>query len=423
MKSNRKEDFIVGIDVGTSKVATLVAQKNTGSNNEKLDQSFDIIGVGLSANVSMRKGTVVDLEDTISSISASLEEAERMSGIPIERAIVALGGDHIEGANSTGVIAISGENGEVTQTDVDRVIEATKAISQPTNREMLHIIPRLYTIDGQGGIKDPLGLTGIRLEIDAHVIAGSTPAIKNLTKCVYQAGVDIEDLVYSGLASTYAMLSKKQKEIGAALIDIGAGTTDVVIIEEGEVLHSTTIPLGSANITNDIAIGLKTSIPVAEAVKIKHGNCLPDAVSEHDRIDLSEFDAKEDQEASHRYLAEIIEARMSEILLLVKEELKKVNRDGMLPAGAVFVGGGAKLSDLVGLAKETLRLPSALGTPSIELTGFADKVTDPSYAAAIGILIYGLEHSNRGRVSFNQAAAAAGGAPRRIKDWFKQFIP
>lgn len=414
--AKNKSDFLVGLDVGTSKVATLVAQKN--ENN-----SFDIIGVGLSANSSMRKGTVVDLEDTISSISASLEEAERMAGIPIERALVALGGDDIEGLNSTGVIAISGENGEVTQADVDRAIEATKAIAQPTNREMLHILPRLYTIDGQGGIKDPIGLTGIRLEVDAHVIAGSVPAIKNLTKCVYQAGVDIEDLVYGGLASTYSMLTKKQKEIGVALIDIGAGTTDVVVIEEGDVLHSATIPLGSANVTNDVAIGLKTSIAVAESVKIKHGSCLPDAVSEHERIDLSEFDEKEDQEASHRYLAEIIEARMSEILLLVKEELKKVNRDGMLPAGAVLVGGGAKLSGIVGLAKETLRLPSAVGTPSIELTGFADKVSDPSFAASIGLIIYGLSHNYETKGFYNPPASAANSAPNKIKDWFKQFIP
>lgn len=414
--SKNKSDFIVGLDVGTSKVATLVAQKND-------NDTFDIIGVGNAANSSMRKGTVVDLEDTISSISASLEEAERMAGIPIERALVALGGEHIQGSNSTGVIAISGENGEVTQTDVERVIEATKAISQPTNREMLHIIPRLYTVDGQGGIKDPIGLTGIRLEVDAHVISGSTPAIKNLTKCVYQAGVDIEDIIYSGLASTYSMLTKKQKEIGVALLDIGAGTTDVVVVEEGDILHTATIPLGSANVTNDVAIGLKTSIAVAEAVKIKHGSCLPDVVSEHDRIDLAEFDPKEDQEASHRYLAEIIEARMSEILLLVKEELKHINRDGMLPAGAILVGGGAKLSGLVNLAKETLRLPSALGSPSIDLTGFVDKVSDPSYATAIGLIIYGLGHPGKSKGFFNPTASSVGSAPGKIKEWFRQFIP
>ncbi|MBU2595273.1 cell division protein FtsA [Patescibacteria group bacterium] len=421
--SKNKSDFIIGLDVGTSKVATLVAQKNSRDDYTKHNDSFDIIGVGLSANNSMRHGAVVDLEDTISSISASLEEAERMAGIPIERAIVAIGGDHIDGSNSTGVIAISGENGEVAPTDVERVIEATQAISQPTNREMLHIIPRLYTVDGQGGIKDPIGLTGIRLEVEAHVVVGSVPVIKNLTKCVYQAGVDVEDLVYGGLASTYSMLSKKQKEIGVALIDIGAGTTDLVVVEEGDILLSAAIPLGSANITNDVAIGLKTSIAVAEAVKIKHGSCLPDQVSDHDRIDLSQFDPKEDQEASKRYLAEIIEARMSEILLLIKEELKSINRDGMLPAGAVLVGGGAKLSGVVGLSKETLRLPSALGVPSIELTGFVDKVSDPSYAAAIGLIIYGLDHFPQNKGLFNPSPSAVSRAPGKIKEWFKQFIP
>jgi cell division protein FtsA len=417
MNKRNKQDFIVGLDIGTSKVATIVAQKNEGI-------GFDIIGIGLSPNSSMRHGTVVDLEDTISAISSSLEEAERMAGIPIEHVLVAIGGDHIQSANSKGVIAVSGDNGEVGGEDLERVIEAAKAISQPTNREMLHVIPRLYTVDGQGGIKDPIGMTGIRLEVEAHVISGSTPAIKNLTKCIYQAGLEIEELVYSGLAASESMLSKKQKEIGAVLVDIGAGTTDVAVFEESDVIHSATIPLGSANITNDIAIGLKTSILVAEAVKIKHGTCAPDKISDVDRIDLTEFDKREEQEASKKYLGEIIEARMSEILSMVKEELKSINRDGMLPAGVILCGGGAKLEGLVELAKETLRLPACVGSPVVELTGLVDKMKDPSYAASIGLILYGLTRPKESRSIFSvPAVSGVGNAPAKIRDWFRQFIP
>ncbi len=417
MNKRNKQDFIVGLDVGTSKVATIVAQKNEGI-------GFDIIGIGNAPNSSMRKGTVVDLEDTISAISSSLEEAERMAGIPIEHVLVAIGGDHIQSTNSKGVIAVSGENGEVGNADLERVIEAAKAISQPTNREMLHVIPRFYTVDGQGGIKDPIGMTGIRLEVEAHVISGSTPAMKNLTKCIYQAGLEIEELVYSGLAASESMLSKKQKEIGAVMVDIGAGTTDVVVFEESDVIHSGTIPLGSANITNDIAIGLKTSIPVAEAIKIKHGTCAPDKISDVDRIDLSEFDKREEQEASKKYLGEIIEARMSEILSLVKEELKAINRDGMLPAGAILCGGGAKLEGLVELSKETLRLPASIGAPVIELTGLVDKMKDPSYATSIGLILYGLTRPKKSRGIFSvPAVSGVGNTPAKIRDWFKQFIP
>jgi len=417
MSKKSSKDIIIGLDVGTSKVATIV-----GNPNEEM--GFDVIGIGTAPNTAMRKGTVIDLEDTISAISASLEEAEKMSGYRIENAILAAGGDHIKSADSKGVIAVSGDNGEVGIDDIERVIEAAKSITQPTNREMLHIMPRLYTVDGQSGVKDPLGLTGIRLEVEAHVISASTPALKNLTKCVEQAGVNIMGLVYSGIASANSMLSKKQKEIGVVLADIGAGTTDLVVCEEGEVIHSATLPVGSMNITNDIAIGLKTSIATAEAVKLKYGVCKPDAVSDHERINLTDFDKNEEQEASQKYLAEIIEARMAEILSLIKEELKSVNKDGMLPAGAVFCGGGAKLGGLVDLSKEILRLPSSVGTPIIELTGFVDKVIDPSYATVIGLIQQALKEPIKRDGFFSMPkVTSASATPNKIRDWFKQFIP
>ena len=258
------KSMICSLDIGTNKIATLVGQK-------KESGEIEISGFGLSPSSGVRKGMVTDIEETISAISASLEEAERMAGTPLEKAILSVGGVQISSANSKGVIAVSRADGEISEDDLMRVIEAAKAVSLPANREILHVIPRIYTVDGQDGVKDPVGMTGIRLEVDAHVVSASTPCIKNLTKCVYQAGLDIEELVFSGIATSSAFLSKQQQEIGAAVIDIGAATTTMAVFEEGNILHSAVLPVGSDHITNDIAIGLRTSIDVAEQIKIKNG--------------------------------------------------------------------------------------------------------------------------------------------------------
>lgn len=379
-----KQNVILGLDIGTTKVAACVGSYQEGT--------IDIIGVGKSPNSGLRKGMVSDIEDTVSAISAVLEETERMAGIPLTSACIGIGGAHINCINSKGVIAVSRADGEISSADVERVIDAAKAVAMPTNREILHVIPKTFYIDGEGGIKDPIGMTGIRLEVEAHVIGGSTSAIKNLTKCANQAGLEINDIVFSPLAIAKTLLSKKQKEIGVLLIDFGAGTTSITVFEEGDILHCAVLPVGSMHITNDIAIGLRTSLEVAEKIKLKYASVLVDKIRDSEKIDLSNFDPQEEEKVSRKYVAQIIEARLSELFSMIKDELRKIGKDGMLPAGAVFTGGGSKLEGLIDFSKEYLRLPAQIGYPMLEISGMVDKLDDPIYTTSVGLMLWGLEN-------------------------------
>lgn len=387
----------------------------------KREQGIDIIGIGSSVSNGLRQGLVIDVEETVSSITAALEEAERMSGVNIQSAIVSINGTHISSDISKGVIAVSRADGEITENDIGRVIEAAKAMPAVPNKEIIHIIPKNYVVDGQGGIKDPVGMSGIRLEVETQVISGSINAIKNIAKCVSQAGLNMDELVYAPLATSKILLSKRQKELGVALIDIGSNTTSLTVFEEGDILHTTVLPIGSAHITNDIAIGLRTTIDVAEAIKIKHGSALPEKVAERGIIELSKFDKNESSVAEAKYVAEIIEARLNEIFLMIKDELRKVGREGLLPAGVILTGGGAKTDSVVELAKETLRLPAQIGLPVSEISGMIDKVEDPIYATAVGLLAWGADYTNmpkQGRSDIGSSEIVS-----KIKNMFKHFLP
>ncbi len=408
-----KKSMICALDIGTSKIVTIVGQK-------KESGEIEVSGVGLADSNGVRKGMITDIEETISAISASLEKAERMAGVPLEKAMVSMGGVHISSTNSKGVIAVSRADGEISEEDVVRAIEAAKAVSLPANREILHVIPRVYSVDGQEGIKDPIGMTGIRLEVEAHVISGSTPCIKNLTKCVYQAGLDINDLVFSGLASASAFLGKQQKEIGVALVDIGAATTTVAVFEEGSILHSAVLPVGADHITNDIAIGLRISIDTAEKVKLKYGRAVTEDIRESEEIDLSKIDKTEKQKASSIYVAEIIEARLQEIFSLISDELKNINRDAKLPAGIVITGGGANLPQITDAAKESLKLPAQIGKPQVELTGLVDKIQDPRYSCGIGLLVWGVGSDKKEQMLKTKTIGKTTG---KVKQWFKHLLP
>ncbi len=408
-----KKSMICALDIGTSKIVTIVGQK-------KESGEVEVSGVGLTDSNGVRKGMITDIEETISAISASLEEAERMAGVPLEKAIISVGGVHISSTNSKGVIAVSRADGEISEEDVVRAIEAAKAVSLPANREILHVIPRVYSVDGQEGIKDPIGMTGIRLEVEAHVISGSTPCIKNLTKCVYQAGLDIDNLVFSGLATAAAFLGKQQKEIGIALVDIGAATTTVAVFEEGSILHSAVLPIGADHITNDIAIGLRISIDAAEKVKLKHGKAVTEDIRESEEIDLSKIDKTEKQKASPIYVAEIIEARLQEIFSLISDELKNINRDAKLPAGIVLTGGGANLPQITDAAKENLKLPAQIGKPQVELAGLVDKLQDPRYSCGIGLLVWGVGSDKKEQMLKTKTIEKA---TSRVKQWFKHLLP
>lgn len=407
--------LIAGLDVGSSKIRTVV-----GTLDDK-NQMPNIIGVGIAPSTGLRKGQVIDVEEAINNITTSLEDAERMAGEPVHHVFLGISGNHIESFNSKGVIAISHPGNEITEDDIDRVLEAAQAVAIPNNRRILRIIPKSFTVDEQRGIKYPVGMTGIRLEVDAHIVTGMIPAVRNIEKCVLQAGVDIDDVIPCALASSEAVLSKRQKELGVMVVDIGAGGTAISIFEEGTTLHTAVIPVGGENVTNDIAIGLRTSIDAAEKIKIEYGSCIPDEVNDRELIDLSSLSKIDMQKISKRHLVEIIEARYHEIFLLIKEELAKIHRDGMLPAGVVLTGAGVKIPGVIDLARETLNLPVQIGFPQ-NFEGVIDKIEDPAYATAIGLLIWGTRFENRSfGLSFkglNLKKTFSG-----LKNWVKQLMP
>lgn len=413
-----RDEVIVGLDVGTTTVRVLVGQRP----HEPTDK-LHVIGVGVEPSSGMQRGVVTDVEETIRGVSAALDSAERMSGFPIERAMVSIGGAHISSVNSRGVIAVSRADGEISEDDVARVVNAAQAISLPSNREILHVIPQHFIVDGQGGITDPNAMTGVRLEVDAHIIEGSAPFIRNISRCVYQAGATIQGLVFAPLAAERAVLNKRQKELGVALLDLGGGTTNLAIFEENRLLHTATIPVGSMHITNDIAIGLRSSIDVAERIKVQLGSAIPAEVKKSQEINLKKVDEhEEDTTVSRREVADIIEARLAEIFSLVNRQLRTVERSGLLPAGVVLTGGGAKMHGIVELAKKELRLPAQLGFP-VALPSIVDQADDPAMAVVTGLLLAGAEAQRARERSPLQALAAVGPTVAKLRGWFRTLLP
>ncbi|MBU0597204.1 cell division protein FtsA, partial [Patescibacteria group bacterium] len=328
------------------------------------------------------------IEDTVSSLSSALEQIERLIGLPVEHAWIGMGGVDIISQISKGVVAVAKSDGEIAEEDVERAVEAARSIAPPINYEMMHLVPRGYSVDGQTGIKDPAGMTGIRLEVETQIIHGLTSHIKNFTKAVYRAGIDIDDLVLSILAAGDAVTTQRQKELGTTVVNIGSNMTSMVVYEEGDIIHVATLPIGSGHVTNDLAIGLKTSIDVAEQVKLNFGDCLPSNYSSRDKIDLARLGAEESEKVNKKFIAEIIEARMSEIFEKVNQELTNINRAGLLPAGIVYTGGGAKVEGVINLSKEILDLPASLGYP-VDILSSTEKINDLSFTTAIGLVKWG----------------------------------
>ena len=412
-----KGDILVGIDVGTSVVRTIISQR-------KSDETKPLIlGVGEAFSFGINNGVIVDVEETVNAITKSKEEAERISGVPVEHAYISINGSHICSQFSKGVVAVSRADGEISEEDVGRVINAAQAISMPNNKEIIDIIPCSYTIDGQDQIKDPVGMNGVRLEVNALVIEGMAPFIKNLMKCVQRCGIDIDDLVFAPLAAAKSVLLKRQRELGVVIVDIGKGTTGISVFEDGNILYSSVIPIGAGHITNDIAIGLRTSIDVAEKIKLGYGAALSKEINKKDKINISEIDENEEGVFSRRYISEIIEARLEEIFSMVDKELKKIDKSGMLPAGVVVTGGGAKMSGIVPMAKEALKLPAQIGFP-MELNGIVDRINDPSFATAVGLIMWesdenGAFSSGGGRFKL----PSLGGVGQKMRKIFKTFLP
>ncbi len=413
-----KDNFITGLDVGSTTIRMVTGQKS------KKDGKLKLIGAVETPAQGISKGTVVSVEDAVSSVSAALEKIERMVGRPVEHVLVGVSGSHIIAQESRGVVAVSKTDGEIRSSEVERVIEAARAVATPPNYEILHVIPKSFTVDSQTDIKDPVGMTGIRLEVETQIIQGLTSQIKNLTNCIYRTGLDIDDLVLSILATAESVLSNRQKELGVAVVNLGGATTSLAVFEESDVLHTAVLPVGSSFITNDIAIGLRISIDTAEKIKVQEGSCLPKDFRKQDEMKYSEIGGPEEGSFSKKQVAEIIEARVEEIMEGVDKELKKIGKSGMLPAGVVLTGSGAKLAGTIEAAKKNLRLPASLGYPQ-ELVSNLDKVSDLSFTTAVGLVIWSSE-LQEGRVLPFSLPVFGGVVDKtvgQLKNWFKSLLP
>lgn len=421
--SKGKQNIIAGLDIGSNMVRMAVGQMVYRGDDSQAE--MQILGATEVPSEGMHKGSINSIEDLVSSVSSCLEKMERTVGLPIDRVWTGVSGLHIMSQNSKGVVAVSKADSEISETDVERALEAARSISTPLNYEVLHVLPKRFSVDGQTGIKDPVGMTGIRLEVDAQIILGASAQIKNLTKAIYRSGLEIEDLVLSILASSEAAVTNRQKDLGVAVVDFGASTTSLAVYEEGEILHSTILPIGSEHITNDIAIGLRTAIDVAERVKIEYGDCFSNTVSKKEEIDLYELGAAEHETVKRKYLSEIIEARVEEIMQKIDDELRKIGRSGMLPSGVVFTGGGAKLPGITEAAKKYLRLPATLGYP-LNFISATDKINDLGFVNVVGLLKWGsmmnAGHSSKNTKLFD-GLKKVGGSAGALKDWFKALLP
>ncbi|MGI5827177.1 MAG: cell division protein FtsA [Patescibacteria group bacterium] len=416
-----KEEIIAGLDVGSTAIRLVIGQKIDTPTGEELQ----IIGAVSSPTAGVNKGVVSSIEETTSSISACLEKAERLIGVPISSVWVSINDPHIKCERSKGVVAVSKSDGEINEVDVSRAVEAAQALAVPVNYEILHVIPISFTVDSQTDIKNPVGMSGIRLEVETLIIQGLSTQIKNLTKAIYRTGLEIDELVLSPLASAEAVLTLKQKELGVVLVNIGSSTTSLAVYEERNLLHAAILPIGSEHITADIAIGLRCPINLAERIKREYGTCNPALVDREEEVDVRNLVKEEDvnddiETVSRHYVSEIIEARVEEILDKIDNELKYIDRSGMLPAGAVFVGSGAELDGLVDLAKRQLRLPASVGTPR-NLNVVIDKVKNPEFMTALGLVIWGSNNATSGQSG--DGLRKMNKIFGKVKGWAKRIIP
>ncbi|HYM65208.1 MAG TPA: cell division protein FtsA [Candidatus Sulfotelmatobacter sp.] len=392
--SDTKNKIVVGIDIGTSKIVTLIA---------KVDEQVNVLGVSETPASGIRKGQIVDIDEAVISINNSLEAAERMAGYSASHIVASIGGSHIESQNSRGVVAVARPEGEITEADLARVFDAAKAVSLPSSREIIHVLPRSYIVDGQEGIKDPIGMTGVRLEVDTHIISANSVSIKNMEKAFSEVGVDLDAVVFSGYASSLAVLSDTEKELGVVLVDIGAGTTDISIYVDGSVAYSSVIPIGARHITNDLAIGLRISLESAEKIKMylsnpqkKISKTLPEGEEEFkeektgDEVDLSPLNLSEElKKVSKKTLIDgIIRPRLNELFTMIGIEVKKSGFAGQTPSGIVITGGGAGTIGITDAAKRMLAMPVRVATAT-NIKGIIDEVGYPSFSTVVGLATYG----------------------------------
>lgn len=413
---------IVGLDLGSSMVRVAVAQPLPGEDGKP---RLHVIGAVVLPSAGVHKGTISSMEEAVSSISKILERAERMTGVPLNTAWVSIAGQNIVVQESRGVVGVTRPNGEIREDDVERAMEAARTVATPSNYEILHVIPKSFTVDGQRGIKDPVGMNGIRLEVDALIIQALSSHIKNLTKSIYRTGLDIEDLVYAPLATAEAVVTQRQKELGVCVVNIGAGATTIAVFEEGDLIHTAVLPIGGDRITSDVGTILRVPPEVAEKVKLTFGHAVPDAIDRKATFSLMEVGADVDEMVKRRFIAEIIESRVEELFEAVDAELRKVDRSGMLPVGAVLTGGGAKLEGVTDVARRVLRLPCALGVP-VAVSSVIDEAHDPAFAPVIGLTVWGYTVRGMQGNKFGNLLSkfkSVDKVAEQISKWFKSLVP
>lgn len=407
------ERTIVGIDVGTTKVCTLVGEAS--------DNDLRIVGVGVAPARGIKKGVVVNVVDASAAIRASIEKAERSSGYEIARAFVNVTGAHISAINSRGVVSVGrGERG-IEADDVERALDAARAIAIPQDREVLHVIPRGFMVDGQDGVKDPLGMIGFRLEVEAHIITGASSSVHNLLKCIETCNVGVDSLVLDPIASGEAVLTDTEKEMGVVLADIGGGTTDIAVFIEGSIWHTTVLSIGGNHLTNDVAVGMRVPFEAAEQLKIEHGHARHEMIDPTEVVQIKAFGDGGVTRVQRRDLAEIIEARAEEIYQLILQEIKRSGYDGLLPAGVVLTGGTAQLRGMRELGRQVLGLPVRIGGPQ-NLSGLIDTVNSPAYSTSVGLLLWG-QHQADNPPPLQRKGGDSRDRGSRLGGFFKKLLP
>ncbi len=408
------EPIVVGIDIGTTKVCTLVARVEG-------ERSMRILGVGIEPSQGIRKGTIVDIAAASTAIARSIEKAQRTSGLEITSALVSLAGSHVSSVNSRGVVGISGR--VIDEVDVARALEAAQAVAIPHNRQIIHVIQRSFVIDGQDGIRTPIGMHGYRLEVEAHIITAAQSTVENLRQCVEAAGVQVSQFVLNPLASAEVVLSETERQMGAVVCDIGGGTTDLAIYIDGDIWHTMVLAVGGNHITSDIAHGLRLSIQQAEDVKKQHGHAITSEVGENEIITVRSFGQEGPQQVNRRDLAHIIEARVEEIFLLVLQEIKRSGYDGLLPAGMVLTGGSSLLPGMRALASNVLGLPVRIARPE-NLIGLTDQLHSPAFSTSVGLLHWALLMSETEQVTTRRRFPKGGLLnSEQVKNFLKRLLP
>jgi len=422
----RRRKIITGLDIGTTKICVLIAEIGGEGN-------IEIVGIGFSPSNGLRKGIVVDIDKTSHAIKSAVQKAERMAGIKVDSAYVGIAGSHIQSINSHGVVAVTGDEKEIKKSDIERVLDAAKIIPLSAEEEILHVLAREFIVDGCPGIKDPLGMSGVRLEVETHIVKGASTSVQNLVKSVLRAGLSVDDVVLEPLASSESVLSDDEKELGVVLVDIGGGTTDLIVFHEGSIAHTSVLPVGGNHVSNDIAVGLRTPVSEAEKIKILYGSALAEKIDEEDYIDVLSASGRERKKIPRHILCEVIEPRMKEIFSMVKKELKTVGSADLTPAGMVITGGASLLEYSGDLAAQITELPVRVGEPDY-VSGLSNIIDNPVYikkgdtvpkaifSTSVGLVQFGIKDDDMGESKKSSSKAIVNNFFGRLKNWFSEFF-